>query len=285
MLSERTQDPSSFGGRIPTAAKPGGDTRYAYKGVKPYKGRYWAYSKQKMEEFDRQGRLVFTRTSIRYKRYLDEMPGLSVQDVWTDIKPVLARSKERLGYPTQKPEALLERIIKISSNPTDIVLDPMCGCGTAISVAHKLNRRWIGIDISPTACKLMAKRMAKLGVARVEIVGMPKKLEEIRLLEPFEFQNWVCEKLLARPSERKTSDMGVDGRLFDGSPLQVKQSEKVGRNVVDNFETAMRRMKKTHGVVVGYSFTPGAYEEVARAKNQEGLDIELKTVEDILKEE
>ena len=126
--------------------------------------------------------------------------------------------------------------------------------------------------------------MRKLGVPKVEVLGMPKTLEEVSALTPFEFQNWVCEKLMARPSERKVADMGVDGRLFDGSPLQVKQSEKVGRNVVDNFETAMRRMKKSRGVIVAFSFTAGAREEVARARNQEKLEIELKTVKEIIEE-
>ncbi len=268
-----------------TASKPGGDVSYDWKGVRPYKGRYWAYSKENMEEFERQGRLIYRKTGMPvYKRYLDEMPGVPLQTFWDDIPPIISGSKEGLGYPTQKPEALLERIITASSNPTDVVLDPMCGCGTAIAVAHRLGRRWVGIDISPTACKLMATRMRKLGAAP-ELIGMPQTIEELRALQPFEFQNWVCEKLMARASERKTGDLGVDGRLFDGSPLQVKQSEDIGRNVVDNFETAMRRMKKAKGVIVAFSFGKGAIEEAARAKNQEGLDIELRTVEDIMKEE
>ncbi len=268
-------------------AGPGGAAKgnplYEFMGIR----RYWRYSKQRMEELFAQGRIVQVKkgTVPRYKRYLDEMPGMPVQDVWTDIQSIQSQSRERLGYPTQKPEALLERIIKASSNTTDIVLDPMCGCGTAIAVAQKLGRRWIGIDISPTACKLMAKRMRKLGVEKMELLGMPMTIDEIRALPPFEFQNWVCQKLMARVSEKKVGDMGVDGRLFDGSPLQVKQSENVGRNVIDNFETAIRRMKKIKGIIVALSFSKGAYEEVARAKNQDGLDIELKTIQDILGEE
>jgi DNA modification methylase len=206
---------------------------------------------------------------------------------WWDIPFIRPNATERLGYPTQKPEKLLERIIKASSNPTDIVLDPMCGCGTCIAVAHKLGRQWIGIDVSPTACKLMVKRMQKLGVqiSEKDIVGMPKTLEEIKAMQPFEFQNWVCEKLLARASVRSTGDMGIDGWLIDGRPLQVKQSENVGRNVIDNFETALRRAKRERGIIVAFSFGKGAYEEVARSKLHNGLDIELKTVEEILKEE
>ena len=206
-------------------------------------------------------------------------------DVW-GIPTINNMAKERLGYPTQKPMELLERIIKASSNPKDILLDPMCGCGTAIAVAHKFNRRWVGIDVSPSACKLMAKRMRKLYVPITEkdIIGLPKTLPELKAMQPFEFQNWVCQKLMARVSRKKSGDMGIDGRLFDGTPIQVKQSNHIGRNVVDNFETAVRREKKKKGMIVAFSFGKGAHEEVARVKNQEGLDIELKTVKEIMEE-
>ncbi len=139
-----------------TAAKPGGDTSYEWKGVRPYVGRYWAYSRAKMEEFERQGRLAYTKTGMpRYKRYLDEMPGIGPQDLWIDIPPIAAQASERLGYPTQKPMALLERIISASSNPGDIVLDPFCGCGTAVAAAQKLGRLWIGIDVTHLAIALI----------------------------------------------------------------------------------------------------------------------------------
>jgi len=255
-----------------------GETGKAWRGIDPTKsGRHWIRPPAELEEWDKQGRIIWPKKKggmPRYKRYLDEMPGVLLQDTWTDIPPVGAHSKERL----------LHRIISVSSNPTDIVLDPMVGGGTTIAVAHKLGRRWIGIDISPTACRVAAERMRKLGISKVEIIGMPKTLEEIRELTPFEFQNWVCEKLLARPSERKVADMGIDGWLIDGRPLQVKHQERVGRNVVDNFETALKRAKKTRGIVVAFSFTAGAREEAARAKNQERLEIELRTVEEIIAE-
>lgn len=263
-----------------TAAKPGGDTKYEWKGAKPSEGRYWAYSKENMEEFEKEGRLIYPKKKggmPRYKRYLDEMLGMPLQDIWMDIPPIHSHSNERYGYPTQKPETLLERIIKVSTNKKDIVLDPMCGCGTAIAVAHRLKRQWIGIDVSPTACKLMAKRMIDID-AIPEIIGLPKSIEEIKLMQPFEFQNWVMEMLTARPSKRKVGDMGIDGRLIDGTPIQVKHSEHVGRNVIDNFETAIKRENKKKGIIVALSFGKGSFEEVARVKNQEGIDIELKTV-------
>jgi len=121
-----------------TAAKSGGDVSYEFHGTKPYKGRYWAYSRAKMEKFLKDGRLYFPKDggTPSYKRYLDEMPGVPLQNDWDDIRPVPAN--EYLGYPTQKPLALLERIISASSNKGDVILDPFCGCGTAVHAAHKL---------------------------------------------------------------------------------------------------------------------------------------------------
>jgi len=265
-----------------TAAKPGGDTSYEWKGVKPYKGRYWAYSRAKMEQFEKEGRLIYSRSGIpQYKRYLDEMPGVGLQDVWDDISPA-GIGKEAQGYPTQKPEALLERIIKSSSNPQDLVLDPFCGCGTTLVEAQKLGREWIGIDVSPTACNLMEQRLRKMGFSP-QIAGMPMIEEDLGKLPPFEFQNWVVRRLYGRVSTRKSSDMGIDGFTFEGYPVQVKQSEDVGRNVIDNFETAMRRQKAKKGVIVAFSFGKGAYEEIARAKLHEELEIEAITVKDLLK--
>ena len=270
-----------------TAAKPGGDTLYEWKGKKPPKGRYWAYSKEKMKQLEADGRIEYTKSGKPYmKRYLDESRGVPLQDWWDDISMLrgITKDGERLGYPTQKPEALLERIIKVSSKKGDVVLDPMCGCGTAIVVAQKLGRKWIGIDVSPSACKLMLSRMRKTGAQDIQVEGLPKTIDQLRDLQPFEFQNWICQKMFARVSEKKVGDFGVDGWLMDGRPVQVKQSKNVGRNVVDNFETAIRRVKKDKGVIVAFSFGKGAHEEVARAKNEEGLDIELKTVEDIMRE-
>ena len=265
-----------------------GETGKPWKGINPTKkGRHWARPPSELDKWDKEGLIVWPQKKggmPRYKRYLDEMPGMLLQDIWTDIPPIHAHAKERLDYPTQKPEALLERIVKTSSNVGDVVLDPMCGCGTSIAVAHRLDRKWVGIDVSPTACKLMADRMRKMGAQSIKIEGLPKTIDEVRGLQPFEFQNWVCQKVFAHVSERKVGDMGIDGWLMDGRPLQVKQSEAVGRNVVDNFETAIKRMKKNRGIIVAFSFGKGAYEEVARVKNADGVEIELKTVEDIMRE-
>jgi len=142
--------------------------------------------------------------------------------------------------------------------------------------AHRLKRQWIGIDISPTAVGLMKRRMEKVGAHDVKLVGMLVTEAELKELKPFEFQNWVIHRLNGTHSPKKTGDMGIDGYSFMlHEPIQVKQSEREGRNVVDNFETAIKREKRTKGHVVAFSFTKGAYEEVARVKSTEGVEIEL----------
>ena len=198
-------------------------------------------------------------------------------------------AEERLGYPTQKPEALLQKIIRASSNEGDLVLDAFCGCGTALAVAQKLGRRWIGIDISPSAISLIKKRLNKIGVSEsdIAIVGMPQTVQDLKKFKPYEFQYWAINEMHGTPSPRKVADMGIDGFSFlHHYPIQVKQSEKVGRNVIDNFETALRRYykhktKDMNGYIVAFSLGRGAFEEVARAK-KEGMNIKLVTVQDIL---
>jgi DNA modification methylase len=205
-----------------TAAKPGGDTSYEWKGRKPYKGRYWAYSKEKMEKFEKEGRLYYPKGkgTPSYKRYLDEMPGVALQDIWTDIRPLSGQTAERLGYPTQKPEALLERIIASSTDPGDVVLDPFCGCGTTVAAAQKLDRRWVGIDITYLATNLIKHRLISTYGPDVEfaVTGEPTTVEgaaELARTDPYQFQNWALGLVGARPRElKKGADRGVDGRLY-----------------------------------------------------------------------
>jgi DNA modification methylase len=201
--------------------------------------------------------------------------GTPIEDWWIDVPKITSPTDpEKLGYPTQKSEALLERIIATSSEQGDIVLDPFCGCGTTIAVAEKLQRQWIGIDISPTAVNLMVRRMAKLGaVAKTD--GLPKTLDDLRKLKHFEFQNWIIQRVHGRHNRKKTGDFGIDGFSFlEGLPIQVKQVETVDRPVLDGFETAMRREGKHKGYIIAFGFSRGAYEEAARAK-REGLEIAL----------
>jgi DNA modification methylase len=208
--------------------------------------------------------------------------GKHPDDVW-EISIIAPSAKERLGYPTQKPEALMERIIMASSNKGDIVLDPFAGCGTTLVAAQTLGRQWIGIDISPTAVGLVKSRMEKVGATGVKLVGMPVTEAQLHDLKPFEFQNWVIAQMHGTHSPRKVHDFGIDGYSFMlHEPVQVKQSTGIGRNVVDNFETAIKRVNHAKGYIVAFSFGRGAYEESARAKAEEGLDIRLLKVSDLL---
>lgn len=253
-----------------TAAKPGGDTSYEwrvkrrkgstrgweadlddehlhpkksweYRGVGPYKGRFWAYSKANMAEFARAGRLYYSKGGMpSYIRYLDEMPGVALQDMWTDIPPIGPGAAERLGYPTQKPEALLERIISASSNEGDVVLDPFCGCGTAVAVAQRLNRRWIGIDITYLAMTLMKTRLKDTfgDSVEFEVIGEPASLPDAAALakaDPYQFQWWALGLVGARPVEQKKgADKGIDGKI-------VFQGEEAGK-----FETVILSVKAGH---------------------------------------
>lgn len=207
-----------------TAAKPGGDTSYEWKGRKPPNGRYWAYSKEHMQQFDDAGLLYYTTTGVpRLKQYLDEMPGIHLQSIWDDIPPIGAKAAERLSYPTQKPMALLERIITISSNLGDVVLDPFCGCGTAIATAQKLGRKWVGIDITHLAIALMKYRLEAMypGIA-INVKCEPEDVGGARQLahdDRYQFQWWALSLIRARPlgghegsrEGKKGSDRGIDG--------------------------------------------------------------------------
>jgi DNA modification methylase len=262
------------------------DTLFAYT-----KGKEWtfnvdpvreAYSEESLERLKYKARAF--RGDRTYDNYEPNPLGKHPDDVW-DMQPIMPSAKERLGYPTQKPERLLERIILAASNEGDVVLDPFCGCGTTVAVAERLKRQWVGIDISPTAVNLMEKRVIAQshGACRPKLIGMPKTIDELRALKPFEFQNWVIQRCHGNHAPRKSGDMGIDGYSFMAQdPIQVKQSEAVGRNVIDNFETAMRRAQKAHGYVVAFSFTKNAREEIARARWEDQLDIELVTVAQLL---
>jgi len=225
-----------------TAAKPGGDVDYEWHGARPYKGRHWAFSRENMDKMLAEGRIEFRKTGMPvYKRYLDEQPGVPLQDIWTDIR-LHAGSRERLGYPTQKPEALLARIICASSNEGDVVLDPFCGCGTTIAVAQKLKRRWIGIDITHLAVTLMKHRLQDLygpGIsAEYRVLGEPVALDDAAALaqsDPYQFQWWALGLVGARPAEgKKGADRGIDGRIYfhdegGGKTKQIILSVKAGK--------------------------------------------------------
>jgi len=197
---------------------------YEYKGYKPPKFG-WAISKDKMEKWDMEGKLHFPSSKegrIRRKRFADELKGRPVQNLWDDIEMVSSRSRERLGFPTQKPEDLLERILNTSSNEGDVVLDPFCGCGTTITVAEKLKRKWIGIDVTHLAISLMRHRLKDAfgGRADFQVIGEPidlKGAEALAKQDPYQFQWWATGLVGARPAEsekKKGGDKGIDGYIY-----------------------------------------------------------------------
>ena len=250
------------------------------------------------------------------KRYLDEQEGNPLDSIWSDITPVHPQSGEGLGYPTQKPLALLDRVITASSNKGDIVLDAFCGCGTTLHSAQNLGRQWIGIDVSPTACRVMADRLEKYCHIRegrdFYVRDLPKSPEELRKYPPFEFENWAVNALNtvlsnshAIANRAKVGDLGIDGRVYPASmgktkeslgknlfgeiddwfPIQVKQKDKAGRPDIDSFETAMKRQRRDKGFFISFGFSKDALLEVKRAFREENLEIIPVTVKEILEEE
>ena len=245
----------------------GGGYEYEWNGVT----NIWRYPKARMQELHDQGRLRYTRNGTpEYIRYLDEMPGMPLQNVWTDIKPINSQAKERLGYPTQKPEALLERVILSSSNEGDVVLDPFCGCGTAIAVAERLNRRWIGVDITHLAVSLMKHRLADSFGERLspyDVVGAPQDVASARALAQasehdgrYQFEYWALGLVEARPAHdrRRGADAGVDGyvNFLDDDSGKVKRvivqvkSGRVGRAHIATLRGDMERQEAEMGVFI-----------------------------------
>ena len=205
----------------------------------------WKYTKARMQELDDMNGLHYPAKAggrLRMKNYQDERLGVPVQDIWADLSVLGGSSPERLGYPTQKPRALLERIIAASSNPGDVVLDPFCGCGTAVDAAQKLGRCWIGIDVTHLAIGLIEKRMRE-GYGDdlpFETIGSPKDLASAQRLavdDPHQFQHWITLKLGGYPwmGGKKGGDRGVDGYFYyigdDGSTQTGVISVKAGNNV------------------------------------------------------
>ncbi len=240
---------------------------YEYKGYpSPHKG--WRVSKKVMELLDREGRLIFPTDDngrIRRKVYLVDQGGPKVSDVWVDIPPLQGSAQERLGYSTQKPLALLERIIQASSNEGDTVLDPFCGCGTAVHAAQKLNRKWIGIDITHLAISLIEKRMkdAFPGIS-FEVHGVPKDFDgavDLARRDKYQFQWWACSLVNAQPyqGKKKGSDTGIDGLIFpledpDEAPkkiiVSVKGGEHVGSSMIRDLKGVVEREKAIIGLFV-----------------------------------
>lgn len=226
-------------------------------------------------------------------RHTDGSPlnnkGTPVTTFWADLKGMSLVSKERLGYPTQKPLKLLDRIIKASSNPDDIVFDPFCGCATTLAASSNLGRKYIGIDISPKAAELIHER-----IPTAKIVYTQLTMSDLRAMEEFHFQEWVCQKMLAKntapdPTRPSGADGGIDGyvehpletNIYVGAPIQVKRSEKIGRGTIDEFAGALARKGKTIGFFIALSFGDGAVKATKEIRKNSGINIVLINAADL----
>lgn len=265
----RHQDPNGRKYMLDKLTAPGmgsrGHPQYEFMGVT----RYWTYNYEKMEALVAEGRIVQPSLGAvpRYKRYLDEVRGVALGDIWDDISPINSMAQERLGYPTQKPEALLERIIQASSNEGETVLDPFCGCGTAIATAQKLNRGWIGIDVTHLAISLIKNRLKTAfgdGIEKTyKVIREPVSLPDAEALaqqDPYQFQWWALGLVGARPVEQKKgADQGIDGRLYfhddkaSGQTKQIIFSVKAGHVTVSqvrDLRGVIEREKAQMGVLI-----------------------------------
>lgn len=240
----------------------GGGYEYEWKGIKGL----WRCPISTMERLDKGGKIYYTRNGIpRVKRYLDEASGMPLQDIWGDVQALRSWHVERVDYATQKPEALLERIIKTSSNEGEVVLDPFCGCGTAVVVAQRSNRRWIGIDVTHLAITLIKHRLKSAFGDKVsyKVVGEPVALPDAKTLaeqDPYQFQWWALGLVGARPVEQKKgADKGIDGRLYfhdepsGGKTKQIVISVKSGGTGVKDIRDlrgVVEREKAEIGVLI-----------------------------------
>ena len=260
----------------------GGGYEYEWNGVT----RVWRVPIKTMERLDAEGRIFYTRNGIpRRKRYLDEAKGNPVQDMWPDVQALRSWHDERLGYPTQKPEALLERIVLASSNEGDVVLDPFCGCGTAVAVAERLGRKWIGIDVTHLAISLMKSRLRDTfgsKLSEYDVVGVPQDTASAKALAEesqhdgrYQFEYWALGLVDARPgnNRRRGADAGVDGYInfFDDESGKAKtvlvqvKSGHVQRNVIATLKGDMEREQAEMGLLVTLERPSGPMTQEAAA--------------------
>ena len=284
----------------PTAAKPGGDTSYEWKGVTPPKGRFWAYTRAKMEEFDREGKLYYSNTGQPYIKYfLDERPGVAASTIWHDML-LAPTAKERVDYPTQKPEALLERIIKASSNEGDMIADFFCGSGTTAAVAEKLGRKWITSDLGKFAIHTTRKRL--IGVQRqlkaedkhyraFEIlnlgkyerqhyIGVNPNLREVEKQQQLEEKEAAFLDLILRAyrAERTTGFATFHGkkagRLVTVGPVNMP----ITRLFVEEVILECRKKHITKVDMLGFEFEMGLFPNVLDEAKAKGIDIAPKYI-------
>ncbi len=269
---------------------------YEYKGYIP-KEWGWRMNKEKLAELDKRGDLGWSINGKPFRKLRPENDkGQPIYNLWNDINRLYSNTNESIGYPTQKPEKLLERIVLLSSKEGDVVLDPFVGGGTTIVVADRLKRNWIGIDQSVQAIKVSEMRLNNQQDLYAEpfTIQLHKyDYDTLRYKDAFEFESWIITQFGGLPQNRKGGDHGFDGKMRDGTPIQVKRSDNIGVNVIKNFlsscqinEPKLYEKKKSDGEPIGYiiafSFSRGAINETAKIKNDIGAIIELVPVENIV---
>jgi len=274
-------------------------------------GAHWKFTIENLEALDAAGKIYWPPGGgwPQIKRYRDELKGVAVSDIWDDIDKINPAGNERLGFPTQKPEALLERIINASSREGDTILDPFCGCGTAVAVAQRLKRRWVGIDITHLAITLIRHRLQTGFVAPVEfsVIGEPVSVADAQALaeqDPYQFQWWALGLVGARPTEQKKgADKGIDGRLYfheetGGDTKQIIFSVKAG-NLIATYVRDLRGVIERERAQIGVLITmheptrqmraeaasAGFYESgfvVAGGKGQRHARLQILTIAELL---
>ncbi len=296
-----------------TSPSPRPNMMYEWKGF-PFPEKGWRYQRETMQRLDEEGRIWYPTTKSgdldpsrrpQLKRYLNEMEGGVMGDIWTDIPPLNSQAKERLGYPTQKPVALLERILNASSNPGDVVLDPFCGCGTTVHAAEKLGRNWIGIDVTHLAIGLIEKRLRD-AFPKVDFTthGVPQDISGARDLAArgrsdknyyFEFEKWALSLINAQPGNlsKKGADKGIDGNIYFGKTsraiVSVKAGDNVGVSMIRDLRGVIERERAEIGIFL--TLTPPTKPMVSEAAaagqfEMEGFSpvprIQIVSIEDAL---
>jgi DNA modification methylase len=308
------EDQKGFYQGVPllVSGKRNGETGKIWKGIDPNQrgkgGMHWVTIPSKLDEYDKQGLILWPKKEDgvpRLKYYLEQSPGVPMNDVWEDIDMISSSSAEALGYPTQKPVALLERIIQASSNPGDVVLDPFCGCGTTIDAAEKLGRKWIGIDVTQLATSLIKSRLRDTYGSKIEIVtvGEPTTPNEAASLaeeDKYQFQWWALGLVGARPVEQKKgADHGIDGKiLFRDDPNAAKPEQiiiqvkggKTGVKDVRDLRGVLDREKAAIGVLISLQESTGPMDAEAasvgfyehKTNKQKFPRLQLRTVKELM---
>ena len=244
-----------------------GDAKYfGKKLLTPPTGTHWRWSQERITKAIDNDIIFFTSNGVpRYKQFMDEMDGVPVQDTWIDFYSLSSHDSERIGYPTQKPEALLERIINTSSNEGDIVLDAYCGCGTTVAVAERLNRKWIGMDITYQSISLILKRLEEhftlAAIKNIELNGVPEDFESAYALANKtddktrkEFEKWIIltySNNRAMINEKKGGDGGIDGiaYLLDFNKKTSQEQKQILFSVKSNKNLSPSVIRDLNGTI------------------------------------